>query len=94
MAGVRLPFRWDPEYRARIGVMPRAGTAADTMWIDVEPCYVYHPLNAYDDGDKVVIDLVVHPRAFDDERGATRARARRPSSGGPSTSRPAPSPAT
>ncbi len=69
MAGVRLPFRWDPEYRARIGVMPRSGAAADTVWIDVEPCYVYHPLNAYDDGDLVVMDLVVHPRAFDDERG-------------------------
>lgn len=68
-AGVSLPFRWDPEYRARIGVMPRAGTAADTTWIDVEPCYVYHPLNAYDVGDTVVMDLVVHPRAFDDDRG-------------------------
>ena len=67
--GVKLPFRWDPEYRSRVGVMPRAGTAADTTWIDVEPCYVYHPLNAYDDGDKVIMDLVVHPRAFDDDRG-------------------------
>lgn len=44
-----LPYRWDPSYPARIGVMPRTGTAADVRWFDVEPCYVFHPLNAYDD---------------------------------------------
>ncbi len=68
MAGKPLPFTWDPGYTPRIGVMPRAGTGADTVWVELdEPCYVYHPLNAFDDGDHVVIDLVVHPRAFDDE---------------------------
>lgn len=66
MAGKALPYRWDPDYTPRIGVLPRAGTAADTTWIEVEPCYVYHPLNAYDDGDRLIMDLVVHPRAFDD----------------------------
>lgn len=66
LAGAPLPFRWDPDYRARVGVLPRTGAGADTVWIDVEPCYVYHPLNAYDDGTTIVIDLVVHPRAFDD----------------------------
>jgi carotenoid cleavage dioxygenase len=70
LAGVSLPFRWDPAHHSRIGVMPRAGSGADTVWIDVEPCYVYHPLNGFDDGDHVVLDLVVHPRAFDDERGS------------------------
>src|SRR5690606_6490451 len=49
-----------------VGVLPRDGKGADTVWIDVEPCYVYHPLNAYDDGDRVVIDLVVHRDAFID----------------------------
>jgi carotenoid cleavage dioxygenase len=80
LAGVSLPFRWDPDYHSQVGVMPRAGTAADTVWVDVEPCYVYHPLNAYDDGDAVVMDLVVHPRAFDDDSG-------RPASGEPTLQR-------
>lgn len=66
LGGTALPFRWDDDYRSRVGVMPRAATGADTVWIDVDPCYVYHPLNAYDDGASVIIDLVVHPRAFDD----------------------------
>jgi carotenoid cleavage dioxygenase len=50
------------------------------VWIDVEPCYVYHPLNAYDDGDRVVIDLAVHDHAFTGEArepGADRPRLQR-----------------
>lgn len=66
-AGRRLPYRWDDGYAARIGLLPRAGTAPDTVWLDVDPCYVFHPLNAYDDGDALVIDLVVHPSMFRDD---------------------------
>ena len=62
-----LPYRWDPKYPARIGVMPRAGGNRDVRWFDVEPCYVFHPLNAYDDGDSVVLDVVRHPKMFDRE---------------------------
>ena len=32
--------------QARVGVMPREGTAADIRWFEVQPCYVFHPLNA------------------------------------------------
>ncbi len=64
MSGARFPYRWDEDYGARIGVMPRAGTGADTRWFEIEPCYVYHPLNAYDDGEQVILDVVRHPRMF------------------------------
>ncbi len=60
-----LPYRWDPTYPARVGVMPRAGSAKDVRWFDVEPCYVFHPLNAYEDGDRIVLDVVRHPKMFD-----------------------------
>ena len=56
-----IPFAWNPSYPARIGVMPREGTNADIRWFDIEPCYVFHPLNAYDDADQVVLDVVRHP---------------------------------
>ena len=56
--------RWAPERQARVGVMPREGTAADIRWFEVQPCYVFHPLNAYDDGDRVVLDVVRHPSVF------------------------------
>jgi carotenoid cleavage dioxygenase len=63
-----FPYSWNPKYPARIGVMPREGGSADVRWFDIEPCYVFHPLNAYDDGDRVVLDVVRHPRMFDQER--------------------------
>ncbi|WP_410671865.1 carotenoid oxygenase family protein [Amycolatopsis sp. cmx-4-68] len=62
-----LPYRWDPKYPARIGVMPREGGNGDVRWFEVEPCYVFHPLNAYDDGDSIVLDVVRHPKMFDRE---------------------------
>ncbi|MGH4001408.1 MAG: carotenoid oxygenase family protein, partial [Pseudonocardiaceae bacterium] len=60
-----LPYKWDPTYPARVGVMPRAGGAGDVRWFDVEPCYVFHPLNAYDKADTIVLDVVRHPKMFD-----------------------------
>ena len=59
-----LPYKWDPSYPARVGVMPRVGGAGDVRWFDVEPCYVFHPLNGYDDGDSIVLDVVRHPKMF------------------------------
>ncbi len=68
MSGAVFPYVWNDDYGARVGVMPRAGSGADTRWFEVEPCYVYHPLNAYDDDDRVVLDVVRHPRMFDRDR--------------------------
>ncbi|MDT5184762.1 MAG: carotenoid cleavage oxygenase [Mycobacterium sp.] len=61
---VGMPYRWAPERQARVGVLPREGTAADIRWFDVQPCYVFHPLNAYDDGDRIVLDVVRHSSVF------------------------------
>ena len=59
---VPFPFAWDDEYPARIGVLPRDG---DTVrWFDIDPCYVFHPMNAYDDGDHIVLDVVRYPDMF------------------------------
>ena len=49
--------------------MPRNGPAADIRWIGIDPVYVFHVLNAYDDGDAVVMDVVRYDRAFDTEPG-------------------------
>lgn len=68
MSGASLPYRWDPDYGARVGLLPRDGGAADVRWYDVDLCYVYHPLNAYElPGGEVVVDLVRHPKTFDTE---------------------------
>jgi len=57
-----LPIRWSDDYGARLGVMPRSGTNADVVWHEIDPCYVFHPLNAYEDGDKIVIDVCRFPK--------------------------------
>jgi carotenoid cleavage dioxygenase len=62
--GKAMPFRWDHDYVARIGLLPRDATAADTVWVEVDPCYVFHPMNAYDDGDTVVLDVARHRTMF------------------------------
>lgn len=52
-----MPIHWDDNYPARLGVMPRNGTDADVVWHDIDPCYVFHPMNAYEDGDTIVLDV-------------------------------------
>lgn len=55
--GTSLPFRWEPEYGARVGVMPLGGTNADIRWVEVPPAYVFHGINAFRDGDEIVVDV-------------------------------------
>ena len=68
LGGAGFPYTWDDDYGARIGLMPLAGSPEDVRWFEVSPCYVFHPLNAWDEGDTVVIDVVRHPKMFDRDR--------------------------
>ena len=52
-----MPFKWSDDYGARIGLMPREGTNADVKWFEVDPCYVFHTMNAWDEGDQVHFDV-------------------------------------
>ena len=54
--GSAFPMRFRPEYGARIGVMPRAGTNADVQWFDIDPCYLFHTYNAYEVNDEVIVE--------------------------------------
>ncbi|MEY2419181.1 MAG: hypothetical protein QOG90_1861 [Actinomycetota bacterium] len=65
-----LPLFWDPELLARgahvprffpdiasrFAVIPRRGTTADIRWFEADPTYVLHWINAYEDGDEIVLD--------------------------------------
>ena len=64
-AGLKLPYTWNPAHQARIGLLPRGGTAARVRWFEVDPCWVFHTLNAYDDAGRVVVDLVRYAGAYD-----------------------------
>jgi carotenoid cleavage oxygenase len=75
-----LPYSWDADYPARLGLLPREGSSEDVRWFEIDPCFVFHTLNAYEDGDTVVIDVVRHDRMFatvlngPDEGPSTMAR--------------------
>jgi carotenoid cleavage dioxygenase len=68
LLGREFPFAWNPKQTPRIGLLPRSGDLAGLRWIAAPECYVFHVMNAFDDGDTVIIDVVRHPRMFDRER--------------------------
>jgi len=74
-AGYQMPYRWHPEYGARLGLLPRDGQAEDVVWHEVKPCFVFHPMNSYEDSDgRVVLDVCRYPKLFDqDMRGTLEA---------------------
>ncbi len=77
IGGHRFPYRWNPAHRARIGLLPRAGRGSETIWIDVEPCYIFHVANAYDLPDgRVVLDAVVFDSIFADSMQGPEAPPR------------------
>ena len=58
-----IPYAWHADYPARIGIMPRTNPA-EVRWFEVDPVYVLHVTNAYDDTDgRVVIDAPAFDQA-------------------------------
>lgn len=65
-----LPVFWDAELLkmgvhavrlheglpSRFAVIPRHGGPDDIRWFDAQPCYILHFLNAYEDGEELVMD--------------------------------------
>lgn len=53
----KMPFVFRPDNGARLGVLPRQGGNPDIKWFDVEPCFVFHPVNSYEDEGTIVLDV-------------------------------------
>jgi carotenoid cleavage dioxygenase len=50
--------------------MPRDGEGEDTVWIEIDPCYVFHFLNAHDEDGRIVVTgcrSEAMPTAFGDD---------------------------
>ena len=50
-----MPYQWTPEYGARLGIMPKSGGNADVRWFEIPLCFIPHVMNAFDDGEYVVL---------------------------------------
>ena len=65
-----LPVFWDPaliergiyavryfdHMKSRFAIVPRRGTPDQIKWFEGEPTYVLHWLNAYEEGDEIIMD--------------------------------------
>ena len=49
----RVDFR--PDMPSRFGVIPRHGTPDQVRWFEAPACYVYHTINAHEEGDEIVM---------------------------------------
>src|SRR5665647_1811476 len=76
------PYAWEPDKGAYVGVMKRKGSAGDIVWFRAESCYVFHVMNAWEEGDRVVADvmqfeeapLFTHPDGSPTDPAKSRAR--------------------
>jgi carotenoid cleavage dioxygenase len=53
-----MPFAWSDSYGARLGILKRGAGIESLRWVEVEPCYVFHVANAFEEADgTIVIDV-------------------------------------
>jgi len=76
------PFAWEPDKGTHVGVMPRHGSTDDIRWFEADPCYVFHPMNAWTDGNRITAHVMqfeeapLFPRADGQRPDPSKANAR------------------
>lgn len=48
---------YDRELVSRFAVVPRYGDSASVRWFEAKPCYIYHVINSWEEGDEIVMDV-------------------------------------
>ncbi len=48
--------KFHPHMPSRLAVIPRRGQSTDIRWFEAAPTFVLHWLNAYEEGDEIVLD--------------------------------------
>ena len=68
-----MPYRWDDDYGARLGVLRRDDPYGAIRWFEIDPCYVFHVVNAYETtragADSIVLQAVRYPELWRDNGG-------------------------
>jgi len=59
-----MPYRWGEDYGARVGVMKRGDETGAMQWFDVQPCYVFHPMNAYENDGRITVEVARYPELW------------------------------
>ncbi len=75
LSGHKFPYRWNREHRARVGLVRRDGGPTSVTWHDVDPAYVFHVANSYEDEQgRVVLDACAYETMFDGDGGGPAGR--------------------
>jgi carotenoid cleavage dioxygenase-like enzyme len=61
-----LPYRWDDNHGARLGLLRRDDPYGPVRWFDIDPCFVFHIANAYDSGGSVILEVLRYPEMWRD----------------------------
>lgn len=71
LQGKSVPYQWNEQHEARIGVLPKYGSAEKIQWFKIASCFVFHAANAYrDEQHRIILDVVVHPNTFEHSQHA------------------------
>ena len=64
-------YAWDTSKPALLGVVGRRAPISSLKWLQIEPCYVFHTFNAWEDGGMLHCDVIKYDRAplFPDVEG-------------------------
>lgn len=54
-------FKWEPKLNTRFAIMPRYGNDNDVIWFEDEATMGFHVVNAREEGDKIILDMVAMP---------------------------------
>ncbi|MEV0247664.1 carotenoid oxygenase family protein [Nocardia sp. NPDC050712] len=54
-AAGRFKLFFDRELPSRFAILPRYGDASEVRWFEAAPGYIYHSVNAWEDGDEIVL---------------------------------------
>lgn len=50
-------YAWEPDKGSHVGVMRRDGEVSSIRWFNAPPSYVFHPMNAWEEGGKIIADV-------------------------------------
>ena len=57
------PFAWEPDKGGFVGVIDRAAGPGGVRWFEVDACYVFHPMNAWEEGEVIFADVMEYAAA-------------------------------
>nr|WP_295110973.1 carotenoid oxygenase family protein [uncultured Caulobacter sp.] len=61
--GGKPAFAWEPEVGGHLAVIRRDQGVASLRWIEIPACYVFHVMNAFEEGETIVADVMRYDTA-------------------------------